>query len=158
MRENFETAFPFTIGREGGYSDDARDPGRQTKYGVTITTLSQYLRRPATVDEVKRLTLATAKDIFLRFYWQPAGCDALPAGLDVLVFDVAVNSGIGRAHQFLARATFTPSVVGRIESIHQQRMSFWQRLATWTRFGNGWTAREVACRELALKLAGAAHA
>jgi len=31
----FETAFQRTIGHEGGYSNDSRDPGGETKYGIS---------------------------------------------------------------------------------------------------------------------------
>ena len=32
---SFETAFRFTLGHEGGYVNDARDPGGETKFGIS---------------------------------------------------------------------------------------------------------------------------
>lgn len=159
MRENFETAFRFTVGPaiEGGYVNDPKDKGGPTNHGVTQATLSIYLRRHATIEDVKALTLTTAKDLYLRLYWQPTGCDALPAGVDVLLWDCAVNSGVGRAHEFSTK-TATLQPVPRIEAIHRLRMSWWQHLSSWVRYKGGWTTRETACRALALKLAGGGHA
>jgi Predicted lysozyme (DUF847). len=34
MIESFDKAFELTVGLEGTYSNDARDPGGETKFGI----------------------------------------------------------------------------------------------------------------------------
>ena len=82
-RQNFDKAFEFTVGLEGGYSDDKNDPGGETRYGIS--------KRYNPDVDIKNLTLAQAKEIYLARYWIPAGCDAYPYPYDVILFDSAVN-------------------------------------------------------------------
>ena len=83
MRENFDKAFQLTIGVEGGYSNDPRDPGGETKYGIA--------KRYHPQEDIKNMTLARAKEIYLTEYWLPAGCDNAPSPMDVCLFDSQVN-------------------------------------------------------------------
>jgi hypothetical protein len=88
MRENFLTkAIPFTLEREGGYTVDAGGP---TWRGVSA---KQY---PELKDRIVARDLSDAEVamIYLKDYWIPAGCDALPYPLDCVVFDCAVNLGL----------------------------------------------------------------
>lgn len=43
---NFDDAFTYTIGNEGGYSNDPNDSGGPTNFGITIGDLSRFLGRP----------------------------------------------------------------------------------------------------------------
>jgi hypothetical protein len=47
--------------------------------------------------DIPNLTRAQAMAIYREKYWTPIGGDALPAGVDLLAFDIAVNSGV--AHE-----------------------------------------------------------
>lgn len=138
-------------GGEGGFVMNPRDPGGATNFGITRATLSRWLGRPATVTEVRNLKESIARSIYLKFYWRPAGCDILPAGVDLMVFDIAVNSGVGRAHKLLEVAG-DGSPAQRIEAMHKARLGFWRGLPTWKYFGKGWTRRETAIRQAALDL------
>lgn len=82
MRQSFEKAFVLTIGLEGKPTDDPRDPG-----GFTIWGLSQRYN-----PEVNQnTTLEQAKAIYLQKYWIPAGCDEAPYPMDICLFDSQVN-------------------------------------------------------------------
>jgi lysozyme family protein len=151
MRENFDRAFSFMLKYEGGYSDNPKDPGGPTNLGVTITTLSHELGRRATRTEMRNLTPAAVQPIYRKKYWNVVGADALPAGVDLLAFDIAVNSGPGRALRFLDK-TDRQAPADRIESLHALRMSFWRGLSTWKYFGRGWARRETACLALARQM------
>lgn len=83
MRENFDKAFALTIGVEGGHSNDPRDPGGETQYGIS--------KRYHPNIDIKNLTLDGAKEIYLKEYWLPAGCDATPYPMDICLFDSQVN-------------------------------------------------------------------
>jgi lysozyme family protein len=86
------------VRREGGYVNDADDPGGATKYGVTIHTMRQ-LGLDLTGDgkittaDVKALTVNQAIDIFKKHYFYGPKIDQLPKALQASVFDMQVNSG-----------------------------------------------------------------
>lgn len=81
---------------EGHDTDDPNDPGGLTRYGIAQT------RHPEV--DVRSLTLARAKEIYRADYWDPIRGDQLPARLAFVVFDSAVNQGVGRAAGFLQHA------------------------------------------------------
>jgi hypothetical protein len=82
MRESFDKAFEITIGLEGKPTNDPRDPGGFTIWGLASRYNSGI--SPAT-------TLEDAKKIYLEKYWIPAGCDDVPYPMDVCLFDSQVN-------------------------------------------------------------------
>ncbi|MBI5329333.1 MAG: hypothetical protein HZB71_01860 [Betaproteobacteria bacterium] len=87
--------------KEGGYVNNPADRGGPTKFGITQATLSKFLERAVSVDEVKNLDIGTARDIYeLRYYRQPR-IDKLPQAIQPFVFDCAVNHGPRRAIQFV---------------------------------------------------------
>lgn len=71
---------------EGEPTNDPRDPGGLTKFGIS--------KRSHPSVDIMNLTKEEAADIYRREYWNPIHGDALPAGLDLLVFDSAVNQGV----------------------------------------------------------------
>lgn len=79
-----------------GYVNDPSDRGGETKFGVA--------KNPNPDVDIAKLTWAEAKDIYYKKYWLAAKCDQLPGRYAALHFDVAVNSGVGRAAKFLQRA------------------------------------------------------
>lgn len=86
------------IAREGGYVNDADDPGGATKDGVTIHTMRRLgldLTQDGRVDDadVRVLTRAHAVSIFVEHYFRAPRIDRLPAPLQASVFDMYVNSG-----------------------------------------------------------------
>ena len=81
------------VAKEGGYVNHPNDRGGATKYGVTQATLSSYLGKPASIQDVKELSLSLAEEIFyVRYYLQPR-IDALPDKLELPVFEMSVNAG-----------------------------------------------------------------
>jgi len=95
------------VRREGGYVNDADDPGGATKYGVTIHTMRRLgldLTEDGkiTVADVKALTINQALDIFKKHYFYRPKIDQLPQPLQASVFDMQVNSG-GNAIKVLQR-------------------------------------------------------
>lgn len=89
------------LAKEGGYVNHPADRGGPTKFGITQKTLSKYLEKVVSVDEIKALDLETAKDIYeLKYYRQPK-IDRLPVSIQPFIFDCAVNHGPRRAIKFL---------------------------------------------------------
>lgn len=82
------------IDREGGFVNDLHDRGGATKYGITQATLSWHLGRPATVDDVKSMSIDTARSIYERRYILNPGFDKVPTGvLHSNLVDFGVMSG-----------------------------------------------------------------
>lgn len=145
----FQRAFEVVIGHEGGLSDDPRDPGGLTRYGISK-------RAHPTVD-VRNLTLAQAKQIYLARYWLPLHADAMPEAAAVQVFDAAVNHGIKPAVRMMQRALRVPvdGVIGPVTlnaliaaddarfvaRFAAERLTYYTDLAGWDVYGRGWTRR-----------------
>jgi lysozyme family protein len=152
MQKNFVAGVTFTLKYEGGYEPPGRgDPGGATNMGITLATYRAYINAHAGIPELRALSRSQAASIYNKHYWGQVNADALPGGVDVLAFDIAVNAGVGRARQFLAQTAKLPPAA-RVQTLHNLRMGFWKRLAAWARFGKGWAARETACLKLARSL------
>lgn len=93
MYVDYDFAFKFIIEKEGGYSNDPRDPGGETKFGIS--------KRSFPLEDIKNLTLERAKKLYKDFYWNICQCDAMPVPLNLIVFDCAVNQGTFTAIKIL---------------------------------------------------------
>jgi hypothetical protein len=82
MRENFDKAFALTIGLEGKPSNDRRDPGGFTIYGLA-KKYHPWISMSTTIGQ--------AKEVYFTDYWIPAGCDDVPYPMDICLFDSQVN-------------------------------------------------------------------
>lgn len=78
---------------EGYISDDANDKGGFTKYGIAQKYHPEV--------NVPKLTAVQAKEIYLKDYWIPSGCDDMESPKDIVLFIQAVNLGVSRACQFM---------------------------------------------------------
>src|SRR3954469_18004472 len=82
---NFDTAFAIIIGIEAGYVNDPKDPGGETKYGIS--------KRRYPNEDIKNLTFDRAKFLYQRDFWKSHKCDTMTWEQALLVFDTAVNGG-----------------------------------------------------------------
>jgi lysozyme family protein len=101
MSRSVEQMIDDVIRREGGYIDHPQDRGGPTNFGITQSTLSRHLGRPASADDVRRLERAVAAQIYRREYYEAPGIAALPVRIRPLVLDAAVNHGPGQAIRFV---------------------------------------------------------
>lgn len=152
MQENMERAIDFVLEHEGGFVNHPKDPGGATNYGITKRTLEAYFGRPFTVQDVRNLSVDTAREIYERQYW--AHFSGLPAGLDLVAFDFGVNAGPNRAmrHVNMRRrldGTFPPDMKAVIDNYCRTRLEFYQTLRGYPIFGRGWTRRTEAARRAA---------
>ncbi|MGL4297103.1 MAG: glycoside hydrolase family 108 protein [Aestuariivirga sp.] len=158
MRDTFAAYMPQLFKHEGGYVDHPRDPGGATNWGITIDTLSRWRGRPVSKADVRALTQDEAAQIYHHEYWFRLGADNMQAGVDAALFDVAVNSGVGRARQWQPLANGKSAVDG-VKAICARRRAFFQSLRTFSVFGKGWMRRvaEVEAWSLAwaIKWSGA---
>jgi lysozyme family protein len=104
MERFFEVA-QVTLGHEGGLVDDPVDKGGRTNLGVTQGTLTSARRTiPGLPERVDELTTFQAMEIYRRLYWDVSKCEQMPEPVDFLVFDAAVNCGVGGAGRQLQLA------------------------------------------------------
>lgn len=89
--------------REGSeYTNNPDDKGGPTKWGITQKTLSQYLGRPATEDEVRNMTRDMAVEIYKALYINPfMYLPSMSPRLLGLLVDSAVQHGVKRAMGWL---------------------------------------------------------
>jgi lysozyme family protein len=172
MADAFDTCLAFTLRAEGGYVDDPADPGGVTNMGITLATFRQWSDDaelgPAQVQD---MTERTARAIYRSLYWNPLRADALPAGVDLSVFDMGVNAGIWGSARLLQRAIgFTgdevdgcigPETLGAaatcdprslVNDLADRQAAYYRSLAEFPTFGAGWLNRTDARRRAALAM------
>lgn len=168
--DRFGAALAEILRHEGGWVDHPKDPGGATNRGVTLATLSSWLGRTATKAEVKALTVADVAPIYRERYWNAVKGDDLPAGVDLMVFDLAVNSGPARAAKFLqevvgapADGQIGPATLAKVNALHplaiidgmaERRERFYRGLGTFDTFGRGWMRRLSEVTAKAKEMAG----
>jgi lysozyme family protein len=169
MKETYNEAIAQVYKYEGGYSNDAGDPGGPTNYGITIIDARKYWKPDATANDVKSMPKSVAAQIYEEHYAHPLAYDQLPSGVDFAILDYGINSGISRATKVLQRivgvtpdgvmgpstlsATSKANSVNLINGIYSERLSFLQGLSTWRLFGKGWGSRCNTGKAFALQLA-----
>lgn len=170
----FQHCLAHVLRHEGGYVDHPADPGGATNMGITRRTLAEWRGVSPWADlpkrEVQNLTRHEAARIYQANYWTKCAAERMPPGLDLALFDFAVNSGPGRAVRILQAqvGASEDGIVGdqtmgalatclrrsglrqNIETYCANRLGFLQRLSTYPTFGRGWTARVKAVRKQAL--------
>ena len=167
----FAACLPVILQSEGVFVDDPADPGGATNLGITIDTLSGWLGRPATIADVQALTPATVAPIYLAHYYNPSHACDCAKGLDLMVFDEAVNQGVGRSARSVQAALgvtqdgmFGPATLAALRASHPlpmiaaisaNRRAFYQSLATFPRFGEGWLNRLARTTKIATQMATA---
>lgn len=154
---NREASIRKTLTYEGGYTNHPSDPGGPTNWGITIKDARMYWKGDASAADVKAMPLSVAVDIYRQKYWAKMGCDARPAGVDFVDFDLGVNSGTGRTSQF--RTALDPqnlSPVAYVKAHSAKRLSFLHGLRTWGVFGKGWGRRVADVEATGVKMALAA--
>lgn len=97
----FDTSLAKLLVHEGGYVNNVRDNGGMTNLGVTHRTWAEWSGKPATEAVMRGLTVPKVAPLYKARYWDAVGGDDLPPAIAHCVFDMAVNSGPGRAVRWL---------------------------------------------------------
>ena len=157
MSKKFSEALEVILHHEGGYVNHPKDPGGETNLGVTKRVYEDF----GGEKEMKDLTKEDVEPIYKKNYWDRVKGDDLPEGLDLCIFDFAVNAGPGRAAKFIQRLVGTTvdggigpntlkciddyvkenSVAETIEKYQSMRQEYYEGLSTFETFGRGWTRR-----------------
>lgn len=172
MKSNWNAALAAVLHHEGGYVHHKDDPGGMTNLGCTKTTWEKWCGHPVDEADMRALTQADVAPLYKDKYWDKVKADELPAGVDYVVFDTAINSGPGRAAKFLQEAigTAPDGAIGPltlravaampatdvINTFQDRRLAYLQTLPTWSTFGRGWGRRVEEGRVLALQMSQSA--
>ena len=172
MQSNFETCLKLLLEHEGGYVHHEKDPGGRTNHGVTQRVWEEWVGHEVDEKQMRALTHETVAPLYKRKYWDACRADDLVSGVDYCVFDVAVNSGPGRAIKFLqscvgvtADGGFGPATMAAVKKAEEdparliemycaKRLEFLQSLKTFETFGKGWSRRVQEVKDKALKMLG----
>lgn len=137
MESNWMRGLKFVLDREGGYVNDPDDPGGETNFGIS--------KRSYPDMDIKGLTAEKAGEIYRRDFWDACNCSMLADGLDVAVFDTAVNMGVGAAKTIRANTDgFEDFIVGRI----QRYLDIVKKKPTSLKFLVGWISRTLQLRAM----------
>lgn len=147
----FDDAFAALMKSEGGYSNNPRDAGGETMYGVTkrVAVANGY------TGEMKDLLISTAMVIAKTQYWDKYLCDQFDPRIGFQVFDAAYHGGhpakwlqqavgvkpdgvIGAQTIAAVRSSDPQKVVMRFLAY---RLKYLGNLASWADFGHGWANR-----------------
>jgi lysozyme family protein len=166
--ENFEKCLETILHHEGGYVNHPKDPGGETNLGVTKRVWEEW----GGTKDMRDLTPEDVAPLYKKNYWDRVKGDDLPSGLDLAVFDWAVNSGTGRAAKKLQSMIGTVADGGigpntlriladyveenglekTIDDYRDVRQAFYESLSTFDTFGRGWTRRNEETANLAKEM------
>jgi len=169
MKDNFDAALKAVLHHEGGYVNHPKDPGGMTNLGVTKRVWEEWVGHEVDEKTMRALTPEIVGPMYKAKYWDKIKGDDLPAGVDYVVFDAAINSGPGRAAKWLQTAVgavpdgaigagtlskvaaMEPAAI--IDKYQEARLAFLKSLPTWDTFGKGWGRRVAEVGEAASHMA-----
>ena len=94
--KSFDEIIEKVLEHEGGYVNDPKDLGGETKYGITKRFYPNL--------DIKNLTKEQATEIYKKDYWDKNRIDEIPQELRYIFFDMCVNMGRGTAVKILQRS------------------------------------------------------
>ena len=170
MSNKFSEALKVILHHEGGYVNHPTDPGGMTNMGVTKRVYEEWVGYSVSENTMQNLKEEDVAPIYKKNYWDRVKGDDLPEGLDLCIFDFAVNAGPGRAAKFIQRLVGTTvdggigpntlkciddyvkksSVDETIEKYQSMRQEYYEGLSTFETFGRGWTRRVDEVTEKAI--------
>ncbi len=172
MKDREPACLAETLKWEGLWSNDPRDPGGPTMKGVIQREYDRYRRsKGLPTRTVRVIEQDELLEIYRTGYWDPVRGDDLPAGVDLCLFDFAVNSGPGRAimscqhvlgigidgkmGDATVKAIKARDPVELCRALVADRLRFLRALGTFRHFGVGWTRRCQGIEAAAVAAAGA---
>lgn len=168
MIDNWNTALAKVLEYEGGFVNHPRDTGGVTNLGITKRVYEEWVQRPVSIQEMRELTVMHVAPIYEHEYWDRVRGDELPDGVDLMLFDFAVNAGVKRAIRtaqwvvgakvdgiigpktMAAIASYDPMQF--IQEYTERKLAFYRRLRNYDVFGRGWERRSQKTQIAALDL------
>ncbi|KVN72842.1 hypothetical protein WT15_27465 [Burkholderia stagnalis] len=151
---SFDEAFDALIGNEGGYSNNPKDPGGETMWGIT----ARVARAAGYTGAMRDLPRESAKAIAKRLYWDPLHLDQFDPRVAFQIFDANYNGGhpviwMQGAAGARVDGILGPQTIAAVQAAdplrfilrwNALRLTYFTSLATWPTFGKGWARRIAA--------------
>lgn len=180
MTDRFHVCLPVSLGYEGGWSNNPKDPGGATMKGVTQATYDAFRHvHGLPLQSVRLIGTPELEAIYRHDFWNLISGDRLPPGIDLAVMDFAINSGASRAVKYmqaaaglkgddvdgdmgnisLSRIRGVNDRVALVNDFMDARLAFMKSAKDkktgallWPTFGGGWSKRVAAIREKSLQM------
>ncbi len=174
---NFSICLAAILSEEGGFADNPGDPGGATNMGITRATLATWRGQAVSREDVMMLERPELERIYREKFWAAISADDVSDGLDLALFDDAVNSGPRQAIRDLQRALQVTedglcgpvtraameacAPADLIVALGAARLARLKGLSHFSLFGRGWARRiqrierqaKALAKELAKELA-----
>lgn len=147
----FDNSWQMLLKNEGVYSNNPKDPGGETMYGITkrVAVANGY------TGDMKNLPLELAKEIGKREYWDVCDCDRFPEIIAFQLFDTAYNGGHpiqwlqecvgvtvdGKIGPFTIQAVLAENPYKVVMRFVAYRIKYLKDLGSWPTFSRGWSDR-----------------
>lgn len=137
---DFDRCLPIILKAEGGYSNHPNDPGGATNKGITQRVYDAWRdARPIFRRPVKEITDPEVAAIYRERYWDAIDGDAYEWPYNLVLFDLAVNSGVRRALLFVKEGhTTVAGLLTRRERYYENIIAANPKLKV---FERGWGNR-----------------
>lgn len=146
----------------------AHDPGLGTAWAVTQATWAAAVEHGYVSGDLRDAAKADCGVVLQAMFWNAIRGNLLPSGPDVLLMDIAVVDGPGRAARFLQRAvgatedgiigpdtirrSLVPGPTTLLAALAGADDAFLRGLPSFKYFGRGWERRLSDCRVWAASL------
>lgn len=138
MKDNFSNAIKFVIFWEKYRSDNPKDPGGLTIWGICRKDHPEEVEKMRTMTKEQSMTYASG--IYRKEYWDAIEADNLPEPMDIVLFDICVNQGIVRAIEVMHTAIdWRDAIILRSDK--------YDDLKLYGIDGKGWNKRIVSLRD-----------
>jgi lysozyme family protein len=137
------------------------DHGGPTAWGVTFTTFTAWRLKHGkfapSLDDFRWAPTDELANLLHAEFWLPVAGDRLQVGVDLIMFEIALGSGPGRAAQLLKRTlgisenyrldpatirtALAANTIGLIRRLNETHLAFVDSLDGAHLFGRGWDRR-----------------
>jgi lysozyme family protein len=165
----FTDCLKFTLVEEGGWSDNPLDIGGCTQQGITLPVYQKWSQNYGlTCTDLFLIPQTDVAQIYLDLYWTPIQGDALPVGISLMVFDMAVNAGVYGSSRILQQVLgvaadgilgfhTVSAIAGRndtqlVNDLASAQAMYYRSRASFVTFGKGWLNRVAARQMMALAM------
>jgi lysozyme family protein len=168
-----DDAIDLVIRFEGGSDPPNDDPALASKFGISLSTLTGYLGKPASIDDLRNLSVETARDIYKKLYLGAATSAIASVQVKAAYLGLSTNMGTRQASKLFQDAigkvdglpidvdgVLGPQTVQRINAIDPNLLietancgaaKYYESLPTFAKFGVSWLNRLRAFSPVTLK-------
>ena len=147
--DRFKTFINQVYAFEGGYANDVRDSGGETKFGITHLTYDAYRKKNGLPKQsVKQMTKEESIEIYRENYWYGSQAPQISdPKLAYAYFDAYIN-GPDRANTLLKQAGGINGDANKFLELRDQKFTEQAYRKNQTGYLSGWLNRDQTQREM----------